>query len=768
MTRRAGIVGVIGVTLALLATACSGSSPKTPLGTLADVGFRPTPNGFTFQNYGDSLSDGSTPTNLTVADVGAMFGAGVCANDVFGRCNLNPQARAWLNSTNDAMAGGHCFGFSVASELFWQQELTASKFGASTTQALNIDNNTDLQRQIAYDWALQLLPSVQAKRTTGTPNQILAKLRQVLKAHPSDTYTIAIWKRDGSGGHAVTPYQVVNQGGGQFQVRIYDNNYPDDATRAISFDTKRDTWSYNAAPIPTQPDAVYIGDSVTKTITLFPTSPGLGTQKCPFCGQVPSTGDLGATGSTEEIYLTGGLTNRANLMITDPAGHRLGVSNGALVSQIPGAQFYPVISSDTWTNKITPLFVVPANKTYTLSLDGTALTGPDTETLGIIGPSFALSVDNVSMGPGDRDSLKAAPYATNVSYTASRAKPVTLEVGVSDKQADYAFVVSGRSDRPGGTISLGLPAESGTLTMANSGSDQAANVNLDMTRYTKQATQVFSHQGVPLAGGETAALQFGNWTNAGQGIPLQTTQSGQQTTQILGNQATVAAGPAAATGPAGPTGAAGPAGTPGAQGPAGAPGPQGPTGPAGASGPSGSPGPAGAAGPPGAQGPAGATGVAGPQGPAGITNAWQGALVGGTLDVDRGPNPTQVVRTPLLPPGHYTVSADLAVAASAPGQDAKDGGMLQLDCWISPDSDFVDNSDRVRIVADIGTATQTLSLSDLVTTTARSDRIDLVCNVPPAESSEGQVAAVTHASIIATQITRATTSTTTVTAPRES
>jgi MYXO-CTERM domain-containing protein len=196
-----------------------------------------------------------------------------------------------------------------------------------------------------------------------------------------------------------------------------------------------------------------------------------------------------------------------------------------------------VISSDTWTNKITPLFVVPANTTYTMSLDGTALTGPDTETLGIIGPSFAVSVDQISMHPGDKDTLTAAPYATNVTYTASRAEPVTMELGVSNKQADYAFVVSGRSDQPGGTLTVGLPAESGTLNMANSGSDQAAKVNLDMTRYTKQGTQVFSHQGIPLAGGDTDQLQFGNWTNASQGIPLQTTHNGQQSAQILGDQA---------------------------------------------------------------------------------------------------------------------------------------------------------------------------------------------------------------------------------------
>jgi hypothetical protein len=142
-----------------------------------------------------------------------MFGDDVCESDLGGKCVLNPQTRAWLESTNEAMAGGHCFGFSVTAELLWQQKLLTTTFGASSTPGLTINNNQSLESQIAYDWALQLLNSVQSQRVSGTPNQILNKLRKVLKAHPTDTYTIAIWKRDGTGGHAITPYAVVNQGG---------------------------------------------------------------------------------------------------------------------------------------------------------------------------------------------------------------------------------------------------------------------------------------------------------------------------------------------------------------------------------------------------------------------------------------------------------------------------------------------------------------------------------------------------------------------------
>ena len=48
--------------------------------------------------------------------------------------------------------------------------------------------------------------------------------------------------------------------------------------------------------------------------------------------------------------------------------------------------------------------------------------------------------------------------------------------------------------------------------------------------------QVFSHHAIPLAGSDTARLQFGNWTNASQAIPLVITHNGQQSTQTLTNQ----------------------------------------------------------------------------------------------------------------------------------------------------------------------------------------------------------------------------------------
>ncbi len=532
-------VGAVCALLALLVLAgCSSSSPPPPVGVVADSGFRPGPDGFTFQNYGNTLSDGAVPTNLTAADVETLFGKAVCADADIGKCDLIPEAQAWMDQMNQEMADGHCFGFSVAADLVWQDKVNTSSFGAVTINGLAIDDNASLQSTIARGWVYQTLDSVQAKKITGSPNKILDQLEKLLKPHPADSYTIAIWKRDGTGGHAVTPYEVDYKGNGQYQVLIYDNNWPDQ-TRAISFDTNKDTWSYDAAANPSDPSELYEGDADTKTLVLFPTTPGQGTQPCPFCGDVPSKGSTaGTTGAarTAVIYLTGSATNHSHVLVTDHAGHHLGYFNGKLVNQIPGAHYVLLTSDQDWKNKLEPVLYVPANVAYTITLDGTPLTAPDTESIGIIGPSWHVAVNNIPMHPGDKDTLTVDPNATSLSYHTTRAQSPTIQASVSDTRAHYAFVIAGVSSQPGSTINLGVPAEGGSLNITNAGSTAASTVDLQMTRETEQGVQNFRHGDIPLTGGDTAQLQFGNWTNTNQGIPLITTHNGQQTTQTLTNQ----------------------------------------------------------------------------------------------------------------------------------------------------------------------------------------------------------------------------------------
>jgi hypothetical protein len=534
------VLAVLGVSLALLAPgACSSSSPPPPIGVVADSGFRPGPNGFTFQNYGDTLASGAVPTNLTPADVETIFGKAVCADADIGKCNLIPEAQAWMEQMNQAMADGHCFGFSVAADLVWDEKVNTSSWGAATINGLAIDDNAHLQATIAEGWTYQTLASVQAKKITGTPNHILDELEKLLKPHPSDTYTVTIWKSDGTGGHAVTPYQVDYQGDGQYRVLIYDNNWPGQ-TRAIAFDTTKDTWSYDAASNPSDPSELYQGDANTKTISLFPTAPAWRVvQPCPFCGKEQSNGSTtGTTGTaaTAEIYLTGSVTNHSHVLVTDQKGRHLGNVNGKIVNEIPGAHYVLLTSDQDWKNKLEPILYVPANQAYTITLDGSPLTAPDTESIGILGPAWHIAVNDIPMHPGDKDTLTVDPHTTTLTYRTTRAQSPTIQAAVSDTRASYAFVIGGVSSQPGSTLNLHVPPEGGSLIISNAGSIGTSSVNLQMTRETEQGVQVFRHSAIPLAGGDTAELQFGNWTNTSQGIPLVTTHNGTQTTQMLTNQ----------------------------------------------------------------------------------------------------------------------------------------------------------------------------------------------------------------------------------------
>jgi hypothetical protein len=326
-------------------------------------------------------------------------------------------------------------------------------------------------------------------------------------------------------------------------------------------------------------------------------------------------------------------------------------------------------------------------------------------------------------------------------------------VGVSDQHADYAFTISGLSAQRNGTVTLGLPAEGGNLTIAKSGAGQVSKVNLKMTRYTTQGTQVFSHNAVALAGGDTAQLEFGGWTRSGQGIALVTSHDGHQVTQTLSDQATGVSGTAgSASGPSS-TGGAGATGANGAPGATGAAGANGATGAAGANGTNGATGATGATGPTGPPGLAGPTGAPGPAGASGITNGYQGVLEGGTQVRQQA---TVIVQTPSLPAGHYAVTAQVTVSGSASNNRGQDHGTDEVSCWVTADSAATSsNHDGVTVAADIGSSTQTLTVSDLVSPSASPDRIDLVCRVLPSSSEGVPTAQVTTASITALQLRNA-------------
>jgi hypothetical protein len=452
-------------------------SPSTaPAGTvLADSGFRPLINGFSFPNYGAN----EPFENLTAAEMLRLFGDTVCVRHVNNQCMLTPEAQQWMNQSNLQMDGGHCYGFSVLSLALFKHQLP--KLGSGLTFSLAIQNNPIVQRTIAYTMTQQYLDSVNDRRVTGTPDQIVTKLIASLSPSSHQTYTLAIFKRDGTGGHAITPFKIVSRGHGKVSLLVYDNNYPG-RTRTVSFDLTRDTWRYNASINPQAKSELYDGDAHAPDVLLMPTTPGLGVQPCPFCRRQRSD----ATPGRSLIQLDGNPTQHAHLTISSPHG-RTGITpSDKLVNTLPGSRVVPVLESDI-TERREPLYDIP-DRPDTITLDAAGLHRRDTESVSSIGPGHSVAVGGVRIAPGERDVIRLAAGDRGLSFTSAPGQHGSpqLRVDLDGAKSDFAITANLLNFHPGTTFRIKINADQSKVTLSQQGNPGTGRYGVHLLRYTKQ------------------------------------------------------------------------------------------------------------------------------------------------------------------------------------------------------------------------------------------------------------------------------------------
>jgi hypothetical protein len=528
----------------------------TPQGTIiADNGFRPNVDGFSFQNYGnegliinDQVDASLSVSNMTPTEVANIFGTQVCANGSASGCELIPPAQAWLQQENQGMGGGHCFGFSVTALRMYTKNQQVSAYGsASNAFGLDIKGNTALQQTIAENFVGQGLPLEQQAKLSGSPTAILNKLVSALK-DKSEFYTIGIFKRDGSGGHAVTPYAVVDAGGGRRGILIYDNNFPG-VTRQITVDTGADTWSYDGGPNPADTNQHYEGDAKTESLVLMPLSPIERQQPCPFCNGVNVGGSSGAgTGSTlgsaqqyNEITLIGNPGNHGHLVLSDKQGHQSGFVGGQEVNDIPGVKIRDNFADQTWGEAPEPAYDVPVNMDVNVTIDGSGLRGPDNEKLDLIGPGDYNEVQDIKLQPGQQDTIDFTGDGTGYAYQAAenQTESPVLASGVQGKQADYAFVIKAINTPGGAAIDTQLDQQAEQLDLDTSGSGPAdyavAVVRQDDTGETTWSSQNLQSGSLHLQDGDKIHIDYGQ---SAKGQPLKLTINKQdgstQTVELPG------------------------------------------------------------------------------------------------------------------------------------------------------------------------------------------------------------------------------------------
>src|SRR3954447_3718491 len=431
------------------------SAQYKPSGKIvADSGFRPQANGFAFENYGNEQK----PTNLTAKSMQDLFGSLACLKGTSGdSCVLTPAAAQWMENQNLQMAGGHCEGFSITALRMWAQHLKASDYGASTVPALDIRQNAPLQSQIAEDFIYQGLPYVLQHKLSGPPSGIVRFLSKVLPLH-KELYTLGIYKADGSGGHAITPYAIENKGGGKYAILVYDNNFPGE-TRAVQVDTNDETWQYVGGSNPHDLNEVYQGKPGTPPLELDPTTPGERQQPCVFCSNAAAAavkgGALPPSQRYSEITLTGDPTNHPHLVFQDDKGRITGFYHGKLRQQIPDVTVVKTYASNNWNSAPEPSYRFPQGKGYIINIDGEDLTKTSKPEINLIGNGIVLDVDEIKLAPGQVDRMQV-PDGYGITYESNGKgnEAPNIYAGVESAGSSYIFAASAVGIDKGSAIKL--------------------------------------------------------------------------------------------------------------------------------------------------------------------------------------------------------------------------------------------------------------------------------------------------------------------------
>jgi hypothetical protein len=502
--------------LLLLSLPCLAEARNTPEAAqldldnkslIADLGFRPEVDGFSFSNYASEKQyEGLTPEDLR-----RMVGEQVCACQPKGQCILTPTWTYWLEMANSLSNGGHCQGMAVLSLLIYEELVDVNDFGANRTVDLRVAGNGVLQKEIGYWFSHQLLEPTISASIKDKPSRILDELIASFRDNNTTRkYTIALFKRDGSEGHAITPFAVRDEGDDLYGILVYDNNYPKEA-RALVVNRSNESWTYESASNPNDPSSLYEGDADSLTLALYPVYAQLVPQNCSSLSE--DVCQIWAEGETE-------------VLIVDEKERILGYINGRLINEIPGAQVIdPIIDDENFSS---PIFVVPVLENFKIVLQASDPEEQATANLTVLAPGYIIYVENATLKPGAKDVIAISPAqsllgdqtTTSFVYYPGSMESPTMTIGTLDGDAQYLFVVEGYDLQYGMNLVASALTDEGIFAFGYTNSTKDCLFDLGIARIDESGEQVFGHDGVKIAPDCVAMLEYGNWTGNSSPMPL--------------------------------------------------------------------------------------------------------------------------------------------------------------------------------------------------------------------------------------------------------
>lgn len=411
----------------------TGDLPPPRNGFLADLGFRPKVNGYNFENGGNAAYP-RTPGFVGPAEMVRLFGAkDVCIGGrVLGSsCRMTPAASEFARKVNKSMNGGQCEGMAVSALTFFRGIDKINQFSPAARTAHDV-NREQVRGLLGYYFAYQFSDPVIAAKLDAkrryTPVQTMERVVQLIGK--GDPGVLFMRSPDGMSGHAVSPYAVEDRGNGIYWIRIYDNNWPN-KERYVEIDKNLNTWKYELAAInPAVAKMPWAGNATSYSFGVVPISVRQQKIVCPFCRKA----------RTRSIF--GDSRVISNMVITDDQGRSVGVKEGKVVNEIPGAR---IIELDGWIDgqpSSETMYELPEGSAYDIDMEGKDGAKDEGDVV-IFGGGTAVTIESIKLPPKQKDRVSIDAEGTGLRYRAGGKRRVPpMKVAMDDDNHGYVFKLS--------------------------------------------------------------------------------------------------------------------------------------------------------------------------------------------------------------------------------------------------------------------------------------------------------------------------------------
>ena len=483
-----------------------------PQGTVvADSGFAAFRDSFQFFNYGQRLGSGNAllgydgnqfAAQLTPDSMMRMLGPDVActhySKDDSGKevCIPKPAVAEWIDAANNYMWGGHCYGVAALNAQLFNGDLVRSRLTDSQiNSAVQLDSK--MQGELAYWWTTQMTSNA-AQGALTDPLSVVQTLRDNLQPGKIPYVLVLFFKVEGQqAGHAITPTAVYERANGDFDIAVYDNNFPL-RTRAIHVNTSQNSYDYLVGTVPGGPQVSSTGDAKNLTIGLVPLTTVQGTLDCQFCA------------GQEQIVAFG-----SRQPIPASVKTKIRALDG---SEIPDLKKHPNLNPHSGS---IPAYRMPPGTDFKVTVDNSANNQP----LNLFSNTFlgdGAVLDTAPLVPAGA-TMTLEVRAGQRSVSDSSDKPTVaryLQAAVERQGDDYnAWFVADWKDKGSASAPFTLTEEDGVAEYSVGGSDNVrVHVITQRIRSTGTVPAAHTNSSVLLRPGDKLRVDITKWTGDG-GVP---------------------------------------------------------------------------------------------------------------------------------------------------------------------------------------------------------------------------------------------------------